>query len=237
MASAVYTSGCSTPWNRNTANSPVSGRTTDTSLAEPTFPKTVTLAMTGASGAQYGLRLLQCLLAARVRVWLLLSDAARIVIDTETDVTLPEEEGRIESFLRELYGAEEGQLTLFGKRDWFSPVASGTGAANSLVICPASGGTLSAVACGASNNLIERAADVALKERRQLILVPREAPYSEIHLENMLKLTRMGAVVLPASPGFYQKPQTVEDLVDFVVARILSQLNIEQSLLPPWGDG
>jgi len=193
--------------------------------------------MTGASGAQYGLRLLQCLLASRVRVWLLLSDAARIVIDTETDVTLPQEEDRIEAFLGELYGAEEGQLTLFGKRDWFSPVASGTGAANSLVICPASGGTLSAVACGASNNLIERAADVALKERRQLILVPREAPYSEIHLENMLKLTRMGAVILPASPGFYQRPQTVEDLVDFVVARILSQLNIEQSLLPPWGNG
>ena len=206
-------------------------------MAEPTFPKTVTLAMTGASGAQYGLRLLQCLLASRVRVWLLLSDAARIVIDTETDVTLPQEEDRIEAFLGELYGAEEGQLTLFGKRDWFSPVASGTGAANSLVICPASGGTLSAVACGASNNLIERAADVALKERRQLILVPREAPYSEIHLENMLKLTRMGAVILPASPGFYQRPQTVEDLVDFVVARILSQLNIEQSLLPPWGNG
>lgn len=236
MASAVYTSGCSTPWNKNTANSPAPGRTTDTSLAEPIFPKTVTLAMTGASGAQYGLRLLQCLLAARVRVWLLLSDAARIVIETETDVTLPEEEERTESFLRQLYGAEDGQLTLFGKRDWFSPVASGTGAANSLVICPASGGTLSAVACGASNNLIERAADVALKERRQLILVPREAPYSEIHLENMLKLTRMGAVILPASPGFYQKPQTVEDLVDFVVARILSQLNIEQSLLPPWGN-
>ena len=200
------------------------------------FPKTVTLAMTGASGAQYGLRLLQCLLAARVRVWLLLSDAARIVIDTETDVSLPEDEARTASFLSELYGAEEGQLTLFGKRDWFSPVASGTGAAHSLVICPASGGTLSSIACGASNNLIERAADVALKERRQLILVPREAPYSEIHLENMLKLTRMGAVILPASPGFYQKPQSVADLVDFVVARILSQLNIEQSLLPPWGD-
>nr|WP_105101703.1 flavin prenyltransferase UbiX [Microbulbifer pacificus] len=204
-------------------------------MAEPIYPKTVTLAMTGASGAQYGLRLLQCLLAARVRVWLLLSDAARIVIDTETEVTLPEDEERTASFLRELYGAEEGQLTLFGKRDWFSPVASGTGAASSLVICPASGGTLSAIACGASNNLIERAADVALKERRQLILVPREAPYSEIHLENMLKLTRMGAVILPASPGFYQKPQSVQDLVDFVVARILSQLDIEQTLLPPWG--
>ncbi|MCQ3828097.1 UbiX family flavin prenyltransferase [Microbulbifer elongatus] len=204
-------------------------------MAEPTFPKTVTLAITGASGAQYGLRLLQCLLAARVRVWLLLSDAARIVIDTETDVSLPEE-GRTEDFLRALYAAEAGQLTLFGKRDWFSPVASGTGAASSLVICPASGGTLSAIATGASNNLIERAADVALKERRQLILVPREAPYSQIHLENMLKLTRMGAVILPASPGFYQKPQTVEDLVDFVVARILSQLHIEQTLLPPWGN-
>ncbi|WP_043317456.1 flavin prenyltransferase UbiX [Microbulbifer sp. HZ11] len=205
-------------------------------MAEPTFPKTVTLAITGASGAQYGLRLLQCLLAARVRVWLLLSDAARIVIDTETDVSLPEDEGRTEDFLRALYAAEAGQLTLFGKRDWFSPVASGTGAASSLVICPASGGTLSAIATGASNNLIERAADVALKERRQLILVPREAPYSEIHLENMLKLTRMGAVILPASPGFYQKPQTIEDLVDFVVARILSQLQIEQTLLPPWGN-
>ncbi|MFV8782334.1 flavin prenyltransferase UbiX [Microbulbifer sp. SA54] len=204
-------------------------------MAEPIFHKTVTLAITGASGAQYGLRLLQCLLAARVRVWLLLSDAARVVIDTETELTLPEGDAQTASFLAELYGAEPGQLTLFGKRDWFSPVASGTGAASSLVICPASGGTLSAIAYGASNNLIERAADVALKERRQLILVPREAPYSEIHLENMLKLTRMGAVVLPASPGFYQKPQTVEDLVDFVVARILSQLDVEQTLLPAWG--
>ncbi|MBY6212582.1 UbiX family flavin prenyltransferase [Microbulbifer agarilyticus] len=204
-------------------------------MAEPTFSKTVTLAITGASGAQYGLRLLQCLLAARVRVWLLISDAARIVINTETDISLPEEEERTECFLSDLYNAEPDQLTLFSKRDWFSPVASGTGAASSLVICPASGGTLSAIACGASNNLIERAADVALKERRQLIIVPREAPYSEVHLENMLKLTRMGAVILPASPGFYQKPQSVEELVDFVVARILSQLHIEQDLLPPWG--
>ncbi|AQQ68537.1 aromatic acid decarboxylase [Microbulbifer agarilyticus] len=204
-------------------------------MAEPTFSKTVTLAITGASGAQYGLRLLQCLLAARVRVWLLISDAARIVINTETDISLPEEEERTECFLSDLYNAEPDQLTLFSKRDWFSPVASGTGAASSLVICPASGGTLSAIACGASNNLIERAADVALKERRQLIIVPREAPYSEVHLENMLKLTRMGAVILPASPGFYQRPQSVEELVDFVVARILSQLQVEQDLLPPWG--
>ncbi|WP_444932382.1 flavin prenyltransferase UbiX [Microbulbifer sp. SSSA002] len=193
--------------------------------------------MTGASGAQYGLRLLQCLLAANVRVWLLLSEAAQVVINTETDMQLPEgDERELQAFLAERFAAQAGQLTLFSKRDWFSPVASGTGAPASMVICPASGGTLSAVACGASNNLIERAADVALKERRQLILVPREAPYSEIHLENMLKLTRMGAMILPASPGFYQKPGSVEDIVDFVVARLLDQLGIEQKLLPSWGD-
>nr|WP_255771468.1 flavin prenyltransferase UbiX [Microbulbifer guangxiensis] len=207
-------------------------------MAEAGFSNTVTLAMTGASGAQYGLRLLQSLLAADVRVWLLLSDAAQVVINTETDCQLPENDGdeAIEAFLADRFGARPGQLKLFGKRDWFSPVASGTGSPASMVICPASGGTLSAIACGASNNLIERAADVALKERRQLILVPREAPYSEIHLENMLKLTRMGAVVLPASPGFYQRPRTVEDLVDFVVARLLDQLGLQQALLPRWGE-
>ncbi|WP_346837269.1 flavin prenyltransferase UbiX [Microbulbifer sp. SAOS-129_SWC] len=205
-------------------------------LTQPAWTKTVTLAITGASGAQYGLRLLQCLLAAEVRVWLLMSDAARVVIDTETDCRLPDgDDSELQAFLARRFGAADGQLQLFGKRDWFSPVASGTGAASSLVICPASGGTLSAIACGASNNLIERAADVALKERRQLILVPREAPYSEIHLENMLKLTRMGAMILPASPGFYQKPQSVEDLVDFVVARLLDQLGVAQQLLPRWG--
>lgn len=206
-------------------------------MGQPVFDKTVTLAMTGASGAQYGLRLLQCLLAANVRVWLLLSDAARVVINTETDCQLPDgDEDELQRLLGERFGAADGQLKLFGKRDWFSPVASGTGAASSMVICPASGGTLSAVACGASNNLIERAADVALKERRQLILVPREAPYSEIHLENMLKLTRMGAMILPASPGFYQRPQSIQDLVDFVVARLLDQLGVEQALLPSWGE-
>ncbi|MFI2811754.1 MULTISPECIES: flavin prenyltransferase UbiX [Microbulbifer] len=206
-------------------------------MSQNPFSKTVTLAITGASGAQYGLRLMQCLLAADCRVWLLLSDAARVVIDTETDCRLPEGgDAEVEAFLAARFGAREGQLQLFGKRDWFSPVASGTGAPASMVICPASGGTLSAIACGASNNLVERAADVALKERRQLILVPREAPYSEIHLENMLKLTRMGATVLPASPGFYQRPQTVEDLVDFIVARLLDQLGVEQALLPRWGE-
>jgi 4-hydroxy-3-polyprenylbenzoate decarboxylase len=104
-----------------------------------------------------------------------------------------------------------------------------------MVICPASGGTISAIACGASNNLIERAADVVIKEKQQLIVVPRETPLSELHLENLLKLARLGVTVMPAMPGFYQNPQTIDDLVDFLVARLLDHLNIEQSLLPRWG--
>lgn len=198
--------------------------------------RTITLAMTGASGAQYGLRLLQCLLAADCRVYLLLSSAAEVVIRTETDLDLPESLEAQQAMLSQRYGANEDQLQLFGRDDWFSPVASGSSSPSSMVICPASGGSLSAIAHGASNNLIERAADVALKERRQLILVPREAPYSAIHLENMLKLTQLGAVIIPASPGFYMQPQTVEELVDFIVARILDQLGIEQDLMPRWGE-
>lgn len=200
------------------------------------YSRRVTLAITGASGVQYGLRLLQCMLAADVQVLLLISRAAQVVIATETDLKLPGQPDQQELFLSELYGAREGQIKVYGREQWMAPVASGSGAPSSMVVCPCSTGSLSAIACGASNNLIERAADVVLKERRQLILVPREAPYSEIHLEHMLKLTRMGAVVIPASPGFYQRPASVEEMVDFIVARILSQLGIEQSLLPRWGE-
>ncbi|ARU27726.1 flavin prenyltransferase UbiX [Cellvibrio sp. PSBB006] len=198
--------------------------------------RTITLAMTGASGAQYGLRLLQCLLAADCKVYLLLSNAAEVVIRTETDLDLPETLDEQQAMLSELFGADEDQLQIFTKDDWFSPVASGSSSPTSMVICPASGGCLSAIAHGASNNLIERAADVALKERRQLILVPRETPYSAIHLENMLKLTQLGAVILPASPGFYMQPQSITELIDFIVARILDQLGIEQDLMPRWGE-
>ena len=197
----------------------------------------VTLAITGASGAQYGLRLLQCLLEAEVQVFVMISRAAQIVINTETDHKLPGTPADQEQFLAQLYSAKPGQLKVFGREQWMAPVASGSGAPSRMVVCPCSTGSLSAIATGASNNLIERAADVALKERRQLILVPREAPYSEIHLEHMLKLTRMGAVVIPASPGFYNRPTTIEDMIDFVVARILNQLEIEQSIMPRWGEG
>ncbi len=199
------------------------------------FTRTITLAVTGASGAQYGLRLLECLLAAKCRVYLLISDAARVVLATETDVQLPEF-SQWQAFLSARFRAEPQQLHVFARDDWMAPVASGSSAPASMVICPCSMGTVAAIAAGMSNNLIERAADVALKERRQLILVPRETPYSQIHLENMLSLTRMGAMVLPASPGFYQRPADIAALVDFVVARILDQLGVEQHLLERWGE-
>lgn len=196
----------------------------------------VTLAVTGASGSQYALRLLECLVQADVEVFFLISQAAQLVMATETDLQLPPKPQALEAFLTEHYQARAGQIRVFGKQDWMSPVASGSGAPSAMVVCPCSTATLSAIACGASSNLIERAADVALKERRQLILVPRESPYSTIHLENMLKLSQMGVVILPASPGFYHQPQSIDDLVDFVVARILNQLGIEQDLLKRWGE-
>jgi 4-hydroxy-3-polyprenylbenzoate decarboxylase len=199
-------------------------------------PKTISLAITGASGAQYGIRLLEVLLAQGHRVYLMVSKAAHIVIATETEHKFPGQAAQLENYLKNKYQAQEGQLRVFGKEDWMSPVASGSGAPSQMVVCPCSTGSLSAIATGASNNLIERAADVALKERRQLILVLREAPFSEIHLEHMLKLTRMGAVIIPASPGFYHQPKTIDDLIDFVVARILNQLGIEQNLLSKWGE-
>ena len=198
-------------------------------------PQTVTLAWTGASGMPYGLRLLQCLLAAKVRVYLLYSSAAQIVAKQELSLTLPTQPVAAAALFAERFGAEPGQLTVFGREDWMSPVASGSNPADAMAICPCSLGTLGAVAGGLADNLIERAADVMLKERRPLVLVPRETPLSAIHLENMLKLARAGAVILPPSPGFYGHPQSIDELVDFVVARILDQLGVSHALGPRWG--
>ena len=199
------------------------------------FKEPITVAVTGASGAQYAVRLIDVLVAAGHQVFVMVSKAAQIVVATETEHKWPAQAAQLELALSEKFSSKPGQIRVFGKEDWMSLVASGSGAPSKMVVCPCSTGSLSAIACGASNNLIERAADVALKERRQLILVPREAPYSEIHLEHMLKLTRMGAVIIPASPGFYHKPQSVADLVDFIVARILSQLGVDQKLMDKWG--
>jgi 4-hydroxy-3-polyprenylbenzoate decarboxylase len=195
----------------------------------------ITLAITGASGAQYGLRLLECLLLADYSVYLLVSKAALMVLATETDLNLPSRRDALQARLAELYQAAPQQLQVFDREEWTAPVASGSAKTDAMIVCPCSTGTLSAVACGASNNLIERAADVAIKEGRKLILVPRETPLSAIHLEHMLKLAQLGVTILPASPGFYHRPQTVDQMVDFVVARILNQLGIEQKMLPPWG--
>ena len=196
---------------------------------------TVTLAITGASGAQYGLRLLDCLLTAGVQVNVMISAAAQIVIATETDVGLPGRADEQQKFLSERYNAKAGQLSVFGRDQWTSPVASGSNTARAMVVCPCSSATLSSIAVGASKDLIERAVDVMLKERRQLILLHREMPVSAIHLENMLKLSQLGVTIMPASPGFYHQPKSIEDMIDFVVARIMDHLELKHELIPRWG--
>lgn len=195
----------------------------------------ITLAMTGASGAAYGLRLLECLLKAQRRVYFMISDAARTVIKMEMGLELPAEISTLENFLLNRFSAQPNQLKVFGNMDWLAPPASGTGGKIPMIICPASGGVISAIATGASTNLVQRAADVAIKEKRPLIIVPREMPASAIHLENQLKLAHLGATIMPASPGFYQNPRSLDDIIDFVVARILDQLDIAHDLLPRWG--
>ena len=196
----------------------------------------IALAMTGASGAQYGLRLLQCLLSAKRSVYLTLSKPAQMVIGMETAEKLPGRPGDIERSLSEAHGAAAGQLRVFGPEEWTAPLASGSNAPQAMVVCPCSMATVAGVAQGTSRNLIERAADVMLKERRPLIVVPRETPLSIIHLENLLRLARAGAIVLPANPGFYNHPQSVADLVDFVVARVLDHLGVEHALTKRWGE-
>jgi 4-hydroxy-3-polyprenylbenzoate decarboxylase len=194
------------------------------------------VAITGASGAPYALRLIQVLIAQGERVDLMVSSPGQIVISMETDLKLPGRAADIQRMFSERFGAAQGQLRVFGREEWTAPVASGSSAPRAMVVCPCTTGTLAAIAAGTSNNLIERAADVAIKEGRKLVLVPRETPFSAIHLENMLKLARLGVVILPPNPGFYQEPETIGDLVDFVVARILDQLDVPNDLSPRWGD-
>lgn len=196
----------------------------------------LTLALTGASGMPYALTLLRALLAREQQVLLLVSDAAREVLRLELDLELPAEAPAAGALLRTVCAGAGGSLVLLGNQEWQAAPASGSGAPSRMVVCPCSMGTLAAIAHGLSNNLIERAADVALKEGHRLILVPREMPVSALHLENMARLARLGATVMPACPAFYQQPATVQDLVDFVVDRILVQLGLP-GLLPPWGTG
>lgn len=198
-------------------------------------PRPITLAFTGASGAPYGLRLLEMLIGAGRPVHLLISQAAHLVIGTETDLKLPARPAEIRRVLSERFGAAPEQLQVFGREQWTAPIASGSSLAEAMVVCPCTTGTLAAIAAGTSDNLIERAADVMIKEQRKLILVVRETPFSALHLENMLKLARLGVLILPANPGFYNRPTSIQALVDFVVARTLDQLGIEHSLSERWG--
>lgn len=190
----------------------------------------IVFAITGASGAPYAIRLLEQLIVARRRVQLIVSSHGLRLLRTETGIQSVEE-------LRARVGASgfDEYVRLFDDNDRGAAPASGSAQNAGMVICPCSMGTLSAIAVGASRSLVERAADVALKERRRLVLVPRESPLSAIHLENMLKVTRAGAVVLPAAPGFYHRPNSVGDLVDFIVARVLDHLEVEHELVRRWG--
>ena len=194
-------------------------------------PLPIVMAVTGASGAPYAVRLLEALVKARQRVQLIVSDHGFRLLRTETDVD------SIDA-LRARTGADawNGLVTVFDDGDRGAAPASGSARNGGMVICPCSMGTISAISQGTSRSLVERAADVALKERRRLVLVPRETPYSAIHLENMLRLTRAGAVVLPASPGFYHRPSSIEELVDFVVARVLDHLDVPHAIGRRWGD-
>jgi 4-hydroxy-3-polyprenylbenzoate decarboxylase len=199
-------------------------------------PKTICLAWTGASGMPYGLRLLECLLAAGCRVHLLYSAAAQTVARQEMALELPSRPGEAETLLRQRFAGLPGTLAVHGREAWFSPLASGSNPPDAMVVCPCSMGSLAAIAQGLADNLIERAADVVLKEGRPLVLVPRETPFSVLHLENMLRLARAGAVILPPAPGFYHHPQRVEDLVDFVVARVLDRIGVAHRLMARWGE-
>jgi 4-hydroxy-3-polyprenylbenzoate decarboxylase len=198
--------------------------------------KRITLAWTGASGMAYGLRLLDCLLAAGCRVDLLVSQTARVVARQELDLNLPGATLELAAMLRARAPEAPGELRVHGRDEWFAPAASGSNPADAMVVCPCTMGSLAAIAHGLADNLIERAADVMLKEKRPLILVPRETPFSLIHLRNMTQLAEAGATILPANPAFYHRPESVDQVIDFIVARILDHLVVPHALMARWGE-
>ena len=195
----------------------------------------IAVAWTGASGMPYGLRLVEMLLRSGQAVDLMVSEPGQVVLGMETDLALPARPAAMQRYLAEHFGVDVSCLRVFGQKEWTAPLASGSSAPRAMVVCPCTMGTLASIAAGMSNHLIERAADVTIKEGRKLILVPRETPFSAIHLENMLRLARLGVVILPPNPGFYHGAREIGDLIDFVVARILDQLGIDNTLSPRWG--
>ena len=198
-------------------------------------PQNIALAITGASGTAYALRLMEILLDEHIHIQLMISAPGRMVLAEESGLKLGAGNSQIRTAMASHFGVSEDALSVYGKQDWHAPVASGSNPPDAMVVCPCTTGTLGEIAAGTSRALIERAADVALKERRKLILVVRETPLSAIHLENMLKLTRAGAIIMPASPGFYHQPPDIAGVVDYLVARILDHLQVPHQLMIPWG--
>jgi len=195
----------------------------------------IIVAVTGASGSAYALRLIQRLAQAGVMQYILLSDAAKVVFKQESELLLPQDTAQAADALAQFLNISADNMRCYSLKDWFSPTASGSAGIKKMIIVPCSMGTLARIACGASDNLIERAADVMLKERRQLILVPRETPLSSIHLENMLKLSRLGVHIIPAMPAFYHQPETLDDIINFLVDRLLDHLEITNPEAKKWG--
>ncbi len=191
--------------------------------------------MTGASGAEYMLRLFDCCLRADIRVQFITSQPGQIVMGMETELKLSGAPQKMRQQFADYFRADPSLIEVYSKEQWTAPPASGSSVADAMVVCPCSMGSLASIALGSSENLIHRAADVVIKEGKPLILVPRETPFSAIHLENMLKLARLGVVILPPNPGFYHGVSQVSELVDFIVARILDQLGIDNDLSPRWG--
>ncbi len=198
--------------------------------------QSVILAMTGASGSPYFLRLLECCLQQGIQVHLLISKAGLLVLNEETDLKVPAQPLKQAQYFSELFHTNPAKLAAYGEQQWTSPLASGSHQVEAMVVCPCTTGALGAIANGLSDNLLERAADVMIKEHKKLILAVREMPLSAIHLGHMYRLAQLGVVIMPPNPGFYFKPQTLEDIVDFVVARILDHLKITHTLSQRWGE-
>ena len=196
----------------------------------------IAVAITGASGAIYGIRLIEELLAAGCKVSILISSAGFLVLKEECGLEWKGDEAELNATLQAHFKAASDSLVFYDESNFYSPLASGSAAAEAMIVAPCSMGSLARIAAGFSGNLLERAADVMLKEGKPLLLMPRETPLSAIHLENMLKLARLGVRIIPPMPGFYGHPRTIDEMINFVVGKVLDQLGIEGKLFKRWGD-
>ena len=205
-------------------------------LLNSDITKTVTLGITGASGIPIAFNLLQQLLKAKCRVYLVITTAGMITVKQETGVSLSANPESCKATLAQYLDLENiDSLSVYTNNDWYSPMASGSSVSDAMVVCPCSMATLGKIAHGIGDDLLSRAADVVLKERKNLILVPRETPLSAVHLQNMQQLAVLGVSILPPVPAFYTHPQTIQDIIDFIVGRILDQIGVSNSLVERWG--